>query len=189
MGSTQVCCLPVATISITGGSIAITSTAANGAFATGKGSTVNLSLSPSRRRQTKTRRHDDAWRLDDSKRCRNGNLGRQSECCRHRSGRRRHPRDRSFRKSLRTELRRNLLHWLYQRDEQFLSDLIEQIKHATQTSNFPLVEDRKPCLYCLYRSFCDRGEQAGPVAALPEEPQETLDPLALDWDQIAEIQF
>jgi RecB family exonuclease len=77
----------------------------------------------------------------------------------------------------------------YQRDEQFLSELIEQIKHAAQTHNFPLVEDRKPCLYCLYRSFCDRGEQAGPVAALPEEPQETLDPLALEWDQIAEIQF
>jgi hypothetical protein len=78
---------------------------------------------------------------------------------------------------------------LLQRDEQFLSNLVERIKFAVQSGNFPLVEDKQPCTYCVYRSFCDRGEKPGLLAALPEEPQEVLDVLALDWDQIAEIQF
>jgi hypothetical protein len=78
---------------------------------------------------------------------------------------------------------------LFQRDEQFLSDLIEQVKHAAQSGHFPLVEDKQPCHYCIYRSFCDRGDKAGPLLALEEEPQEVLDVLALDWDQIAEIEF
>jgi hypothetical protein len=78
---------------------------------------------------------------------------------------------------------------LFQRDEQILSDLIERIKAAAQNDDFLLVEDSKPCKYCVYRSFCDRGDEAGPLLELTEEPQETLDVSALDWDQIAEIQF
>jgi CRISPR/Cas system-associated exonuclease Cas4 (RecB family) len=78
---------------------------------------------------------------------------------------------------------------LRQRDEQFLSDLIEQVKQAVETERFPMVEDKKPCAYCVYRSFCDRGDKAGGVAELVEEPQEILDVLALDWEQIAEIQY
>jgi hypothetical protein len=77
----------------------------------------------------------------------------------------------------------------FRRDEQFLSDLIEQVKSAAQSGHFPLVEDRKPCNYCIYRSFCDRGDKAGPLVELEEEPQEMLDVLALEWDQIAEIEF
>jgi hypothetical protein len=67
--------------------------------------------------------------------------------------------------------------------------LIEQVKSTTQSDHFPLVEDRKPCNYCVYRSFCDRGDKAGPLVELEEEPQEMLDVLALDWDQVAEIEF
>ncbi len=78
---------------------------------------------------------------------------------------------------------------LLQRDEQFLSDLIERIKFAVQGGNFPLVEDKQSCTYCVYRSLCDRGEKPGSLAALSEEPQEVFDMLALNWDQIAEIQF
>lgn len=78
---------------------------------------------------------------------------------------------------------------LRQRDEQFLSDLIERVKHAAETGHFPMVEDKKPCTYCVYRSFCDRGDKAGLVAELGEAPQEVLDVLALDWEQIAEIQY
>lgn len=78
---------------------------------------------------------------------------------------------------------------LQQRDEQFLSSLIEQIHHAAEIDHFPMVEDKKPCTYCVYRSFCDRGDKAGLIAELVEEPQELLDVLALDWEQIAEIQY
>ena len=77
----------------------------------------------------------------------------------------------------------------FQQDEKFLSDLIEQVKNTTQSGHFPLVEDRKPCTYCVYRSFCDRGDKAGPLVELEEEPQEVLDVLSLDWDQVAEIEF
>jgi RecB family exonuclease len=78
---------------------------------------------------------------------------------------------------------------LFRRDEQFLSDLIEQVKSTAQSKHFPLVEEPQPCLYCVYRSFCDRGDKAGPFVELEEEPQEVLDVLALDWDQVAEIEF
>jgi hypothetical protein len=77
----------------------------------------------------------------------------------------------------------------FQQDEQFLSDLIEQVKSTAQSGHFPLVKDRKPCNYCVYRSFCDRGDKAGPLVELEEEPQEVLDVLSLDWDQIAEIEL
>ncbi len=78
---------------------------------------------------------------------------------------------------------------LFQRDEQFLSELIERIKIAAPGDDFPLVEDRKPCTYCVYRSYCDRGDRAGPVLDLEEEPQEVMDVLSMDWDQIAGIEF
>lgn len=77
----------------------------------------------------------------------------------------------------------------FERDAQFLSDLVERVKSAAQQDDFPLVEDRKPCTYCVYRSYCDRGDKAGPLLALEQEPLEALDVSALDWDQIAEIQF
>lgn len=75
----------------------------------------------------------------------------------------------------------------FRRDERLLSDLIERIKQAVRTDNFPLVESDRPCLHCRYRSYCDRGRRAGPVAAEIEPTEPDL--LDLDWDQIAEIQF
>lgn len=78
---------------------------------------------------------------------------------------------------------------LFQRDEEFLSEAIEQIKSAAQNNYFPLVESDKPCAYCVYRSFCDRGNRAGPITELTEASPESLDISSLDWDQIAEISF
>jgi hypothetical protein len=78
---------------------------------------------------------------------------------------------------------------LLQRDEAYLSSLIEQVKQAVQNQHFPPVEDHDACTYCVYRSFCDRGEQGGPLLELADEAQETFDVSSLDWDQIAEIQF
>jgi hypothetical protein len=75
------------------------------------------------------------------------------------------------------------------RDEQYLADLIEQIKHAAQTGSFPMVEDKKACTYCVYRSYCDRGAKGGPVAGLDEESSMEIDLSGLDWEQIAEIQY
>jgi CRISPR/Cas system-associated exonuclease Cas4 (RecB family) len=78
---------------------------------------------------------------------------------------------------------------LFRRDEQYLSELIERIKAAAENEEFPLVKDSKPCTYCVYRSYCDRGKRAGPLVEQTEEPPATLDVSDLGWDQIAEIQF
>jgi hypothetical protein len=78
---------------------------------------------------------------------------------------------------------------LFRRDENFLSELIERVKHAAQTKQFTLVEDTKPCQYCVYRSFCNRGDRPGPLVEMAEEPQEILEVLGLDWEQVTEIEF
>ena len=78
---------------------------------------------------------------------------------------------------------------LQRRDEQLLNDLVDRINHSARHNNFPLAEDNQPCQYCVYRSLCDRGRQAGAMVVLDEDFQEELDVSALDWDQIAEIQF
>jgi hypothetical protein len=78
---------------------------------------------------------------------------------------------------------------LFRRDEEFLSDLIEQVKNSAQKGQFPLVDDPKPCTYCIYRSFCNRGDRPGPLVNLEEEPHEVIDMTALAWEQVAEIEF
>lgn len=74
-------------------------------------------------------------------------------------------------------------------DEQFLSDLVERVQDAAQQGNFPLVDRQKPCETCVYRSLCDRGVEAGSLTDLAEEADEEIDLVALEWDQIAEVQF
>lgn len=80
-------------------------------------------------------------------------------------------------------------HQRRQEDEQFLSNFIDQIKHAAQRHTFPRVADKKVCTYCVYRSYCDRGAKAGSLTAWSEEVQEMIVVPAPDWDQLAEIQL
>jgi hypothetical protein len=77
---------------------------------------------------------------------------------------------------------------LLARDEQYLSELIEQIKQAASINHFPLVESSQPCAGCVYRSLCNRGQTAGPLTEL-DDAAELFDLAALDWEQVAEIQF
>ncbi|MDX1523855.1 MAG: PD-(D/E)XK nuclease family protein, partial [Anaerolineae bacterium] len=77
----------------------------------------------------------------------------------------------------------------FEQDRQFLADTIARIAERAKQQHFPLVEDDKPCRYCVYRSFCDRGIQAGPLLEQVEAEPEAVDLSALEWDQIAEIQF
>jgi len=72
----------------------------------------------------------------------------------------------------------------YNQDRQFLSELIDTITSAT---DFPLTDDHKACRYCVYRSYCDRGQEAGPLDDLDDDLQ--ADDLTLDWEQIAEIAY
>ncbi len=78
----------------------------------------------------------------------------------------------------------------YHDDEVYLSSLIQQILSLDEDAFTP-TEDERPCAYCPYRSYCDRGVQAGVLA--DEERDIEADSVALrldfDFEQIAEIAF
>ncbi len=72
----------------------------------------------------------------------------------------------------------------FEQDEAFLRTLIAQI---TAADLFPLTDDRRACRFCAFRSFCDRGDVAGPLDEFDEDL--LLDELDLDWEQVSEIAY
>ena len=78
----------------------------------------------------------------------------------------------------------------YQRDWGLLVKLADEILRSAQNDkmNFPLTDDRTKCLYCPYRSHCERGVQAGDVdqAEAGMEAEELFD---VNFEQIGEIAF
>jgi hypothetical protein len=73
----------------------------------------------------------------------------------------------------------------YQRDWDAMTRLTDEIQSA---SDYPLTDDRQKCAYCPYRSYCDRGIQAGDLNELEAEMEsETL--FDLNFEQIGEIEF
>ncbi|MGD8405326.1 MAG: PD-(D/E)XK nuclease family protein [Anaerolineales bacterium] len=74
---------------------------------------------------------------------------------------------------------------LYKRDWDALVKLAEEIQSA---SSYPKTDDRQKCAYCPYRSYCDRGIQAGDPELLEAEMEaESL--FDVDFEQIGEIEF
>lgn len=73
----------------------------------------------------------------------------------------------------------------YQRDWDLLLKLSEEIESA---SSYPQTEDRQKCVFCTYRSYCERGIQAGAWADAEAESQaeELFD---VNFEQIGEIAF
>jgi len=73
-------------------------------------------------------------------------------------------------------------------DEALLSQMISTIEYADE---FPLTDDLRRCRFCSYRSLCDRGEAGRlddfDLDEVEDEAEE--EELALDFDQIAEIEF
>ena len=73
----------------------------------------------------------------------------------------------------------------YQRDWDAMRRLTEEIQSA---SSYPLTDDRQKCAYCPYRSYCDRGIQAGDMDTIEAEMEaESL--FDLNFEQIGEIEF
>lgn len=73
-------------------------------------------------------------------------------------------------------------------DHDFFLNQIRSIESRTEAV-FPLTTDEKRCLYCQYRSLCQRGATAGDASTLDfDEDDQTLIK-GLDFEQIAEIQF
>ena len=73
----------------------------------------------------------------------------------------------------------------FQRDWDTLLKLSEEVASA---ASYPLTEDRQKCLFCTYRSYCERGVRAGNVeqAEAEMEAEELFD---VNFEQIGEIAF
>ncbi len=64
-------------------------------------------------------------------------------------------------------------------DHQFLTALIEEIEQrARQDSDWEMTSHERKCAYCVYRSLCQRGVQAGTLTAAED-----------DLDLVAQITF
>ena len=71
----------------------------------------------------------------------------------------------------------------FKRDWETLAGLIKQISNH---QHFPLTDDDKKCAYCPYRSYCNRGIEAGSTEALEETSLSGIDS---NFEQIAEIEY
>jgi len=56
------------------------------------------------------------------------------------------------------------------------------------TKEFPLTEDEKMCRFCVYRSYCNRGAQAGQMDEAEAE-MESEAAFDINFEQISEIEF
>lgn len=70
----------------------------------------------------------------------------------------------------------------YTKDREYINSMVFKI---SQEEDFPLTSDVKRCLFCPYRSYCDRGVSAGLSNDELEEPTSSV----LDWESIPEIEF
>ena len=73
----------------------------------------------------------------------------------------------------------------YQRDWDLLNKLANEIINA---ASYPLTEDRTKCLYCPYRSYCERGVRAGDMEQAEAE-MEAEELFNVNFEQIGEIEF
>src|SRR5215211_4563132 len=73
----------------------------------------------------------------------------------------------------------------FQRDCDTLLKLSDEVASA---SSYPLTEDRQKCLFCTYRSYCERGVLAGDIG-LAEAEMEAEELFDVNFEQIGEIAF
>lgn len=76
---------------------------------------------------------------------------------------------------------------LYRSDEDYLEKLVQDVS-TRPAGQFPLTLDEKKCTYCVYRSLCNRGIQAGNWQEDPADDETAVD-LEFPFDQIGEIEF
>jgi hypothetical protein len=77
----------------------------------------------------------------------------------------------------------------FEADRQYLNQLFAEI-HSLSEPAFTLTTNIERCLYCVYRSLCNRGVSAGSLSSASFEPntEDNFD-LNLDIEQVSEIQF
>ena len=80
----------------------------------------------------------------------------------------------------------------FERDHAYLEGLITSIEKDAENEQFSLTEDDRKCKFCQYRSFCERGIEAGNLNDLEDIDEANLiddSLLSLDLEQIGEIAF
>jgi len=76
----------------------------------------------------------------------------------------------------------------FQQDVEMINELITRVA-AMEEAGLIKTEQLERCRFCLYRSLCDRGEAAGPVDSLLEDPLEVDGAWedSFDFEQVAEV--
>jgi CRISPR/Cas system-associated exonuclease Cas4 (RecB family) len=79
---------------------------------------------------------------------------------------------------------------LFKDDARYLENLIMAIDQKTEAV-FPLTPDVQRCLFCTYRSLCNRGIKPGEWRQLEDwqEDEISADNFSINYDQIGEIEF
>ena len=62
------------------------------------------------------------------------------------------------------------------------------VKEISSAREFQLTEDEKMCRFCIYRSYCNRGAQAGQIDEAEAE-MESEAAFDVNFEQIGEIEF
>jgi predicted RecB family nuclease len=76
---------------------------------------------------------------------------------------------------------------------EIINQMVAEIA-ALPAAGFPLTREEKRCRFCVYRSLCARGVQAGLLAESDEDPDDLLslegnEAIDIDFEQIGEISF
>lgn len=80
-------------------------------------------------------------------------------------------------------------HEAYEKDVAYFTQIIGEIQ-GNEENDFSKTADTRKCRYCVYRSHCDRGVQAGDLEAFVDFPlDDGQDNLDIDFDNISEIEF
>jgi hypothetical protein len=78
----------------------------------------------------------------------------------------------------------------YTEDAKYFENLISTLSYKSDLI-FPLTPDTKRCLFCTYRSLCDRGVKPGQLQDLEElqASEASSENVTIDYEQIGEIEF
>ena len=84
---------------------------------------------------------------------------------------------------------------LHRENQRYLTALVREMElldrqAASEEGSWPMTSHEERCLFCLYRSLCDRGKSAGTLEEIELEAEWEADlDLDLDFEQIAEIAY
>ena len=83
----------------------------------------------------------------------------------------------------------NYSNFQFQEDTAYFKSLLNEIV-ATERGNYLMTPDEKHCLYCQYRSLCNRGESSGYWKQDEESTYLDLDSsVEIDLDHVTEIEY